>query len=87
MEGIYREIQAIESGTADREHNVLRHAPHPADVLLSEKWDRPYSRESAAFPLPRLKLHKYWPPVSRVDNVYGDKNLVCTCDPVADYAE
>ncbi len=87
FESIYQEIHAIETGAVDREHNVLRHAPHPADVLLADDWNRPYSRAQAAFPMARLKHHKYWPPVSRVDNVYGDKHLVCTCDPVADYAE
>ena len=87
MQSIYGEIRAIETGESDREQNPLKHAPHTADVLLSEDWNRPYTRESAAFPHPRLRLHKYWPPVSRVDNVYGDKHLVCTCDPVSAYSE
>jgi glycine dehydrogenase len=85
MLGIHREILAIESGAMTVENSPLRHAPHTADVLLAAAWDRPYSRESAAFPDTRLKQHKYWPPVSRVDNVHGDKHLICTCDPVSAY--
>ena len=87
MLSIHAEITAIEQGTADRVENVLKHAPHTAAVLLSDSWSRPYSREQAAFPQARLRHHKYWPPVSRVDNVYGDKHLVCTCDPVSSYTD
>ena len=87
MLSIHREISAIEAGTADRVDNVLKHAPHTAAVLLSDTWSHPYSREQAAFPQARLRHQKYWPPVSRVDNVYGDKHLVCTCDPVSSYTD
>src|ERR1700745_4088314 len=79
---IYGEIRAIETGEADRQDNVLKRAPHTAQDLLAESWDRSYSRESAAFPAPWTREHKYWPPVGRIDNVYGDRNLFCTCVPV-----
>ena len=70
------EIRQVESGAVDRENNVLKHAPHSPDVVLSDKWDRPYSRQQAAFPAPWVRDNKFWPTVSRVDNVYGDRNLV-----------
>ncbi|MBI4660547.1 MAG: aminomethyl-transferring glycine dehydrogenase [Verrucomicrobia bacterium] len=73
------EINAIESGRIDSRNNPLKNAPHTADVVAAEKWDRPYSREQAAFPAPWLKDHKFWPPVGRIDNVYGDRNPVCSC--------
>jgi glycine dehydrogenase len=79
------EIRAVEEGRADRENNVLKHAPHPADVVCSDAWDRPYSRDQAAFPAPHVRAHKFWPPVARIDNVYGDRNVVCTCPPMEDY--
>jgi glycine dehydrogenase len=82
MISIYGEIRAIETGEADREDNVLKKAPHTAQDLLAESWDRSYSRESAAFPTAWTRVHKYWPPVGRIDNVYGDRNLFCTCVPV-----
>lgn len=82
---IHAEIQAIEEGRADRENNPLKHAPHTAAVVTSDQWDRPYSREQAAFPAPWVKESKFWPSVSRIDNVYGDRNLFCVCVPVADY--
>ncbi|MCS6969140.1 MAG: aminomethyl-transferring glycine dehydrogenase [Cytophagales bacterium] len=85
MIAIRKEIAEIEQGTADRHNNVLRNAPHTADMLLSEQWDKPYSRQKAAYPLPHLRANKFWPPVSRIDNAYGDRNLVCTCAPVAAY--
>jgi len=70
---------------SDREQNPLKHAPHPAAVLLADAWDRPYSREMAAYPAPWTRIHKYWPPVSRIDNVHGDRHLVCSCPDVASY--
>ena len=76
---------AIEEGRADPRNNVLKNAPHPADLLLGE-WDRPYSREEAFFALPWVQEDKYWPPVGRVDNTYGDRHLVCTCPPPEAYA-
>jgi glycine cleavage system P protein (glycine dehydrogenase) len=85
MIAIRGEIAAIEEGKLDRASNPLKHAPHTDQVVCGSEWDRPYSREQAAFPLPYLREHKYWPPVSRVDNAYGDRNLVCTCPPLDAY--
>jgi glycine dehydrogenase len=76
---IHAEIQAIESGQADPRNNPLKHAPHTADMLAADKWDHPYSREQACFPAKWLHEHKFWPAVGRIDNVYGDRNLVCSC--------
>ncbi len=86
MIAIREEIRAIEEGRMDRHDNVLKNAPHTAAALLAADWTHPYGREQAAYPVPGLKEHKYWPPVARADNVYGDRNLFCTCVPVADYA-
>ncbi|MGY2046587.1 aminomethyl-transferring glycine dehydrogenase [Methylobacterium sp. JK268] len=86
MLSIREEIRAIEEGRADRANNPLKQAPHTVQDLIGE-WDRPYSRESACFPAGSLGMDKYWPPVNRVDNAYGDRNLVCSCPPVSDYAE
>jgi glycine dehydrogenase len=83
---IREEIKEIEAGAADRENNLLKHAPHPLADLLSDTWDRPYSRERAGFPTPATREHKVWPPVSRIDAAFGDRNLVCTCPPVEAYA-
>ena len=82
---IRNEIQEIEAGNADAESNILSNAPHTAEVISADAWDRPYSREQAAYPLPWVRGQKVWPAVSRVDNVYGDRNLVCTCAPLEDY--
>jgi glycine dehydrogenase len=76
---IHGEIEEIESGKADRQNNLLKNAPHTAAALVKEPWDRPYSRERAAFPAPWTREHKYWPSVARIDNVWGDRHLVCTC--------
>jgi glycine dehydrogenase len=84
---IREEIRDIEEGRADRENNVLKHAPHTAEALLDDAWDRPYPREQAAFPLAWVRERKFWPAVGRVDNTYGDRNLVCTCEAVEAYAE
>lgn len=81
------EIRAIEDGRLDREDNPLRHAPHTATQVSASEWTHAYPRELAAFPLPTLKLQKYWPPVARVDNVHGDKNVFCTCIPVDAWRE
>lgn len=86
MIAIRDEIRKIEAGQWPQDNNPLKHAPHTAASLLGADWDRPYSRETGAFPLASLKLVKYWPPVGRVDNVYGDRNLFCSCVPVSDYA-
>lgn len=79
MIAIRAEIAAVESGAIDAENNPLKNAPHHHRLFIQEKWDRPYSREQAFFPMPELIEDKYWPPVSRVDNLYGDKNVFCSC--------
>ncbi len=79
---IREEIRAIEDGRLDREDNPLKHAPHTATQVAAEEWTHAYPRELAAFPLPVLRQQKYWPPVARVDNVYGDKNVFCSCVPI-----
>ncbi len=84
---IRAEIQAIEDGRLDREDNPLKHAPHTATAVSASQWTHAYPRELAAFPLASLKQSKYWPPVARVDNVYGDKNIMCACIPVDAYKE
>ena len=76
---IHAEILAVESGQADQRNNLLKNAPHTADMLAAEPWNRPYSREQACFPAPWLHDHKFWPAVGRIDNVFGDRNLVCSC--------
>ncbi|HSR64402.1 MAG TPA: aminomethyl-transferring glycine dehydrogenase, partial [Xanthomonadaceae bacterium] len=80
------EIRAVEDGRLDREDNPLKHAPHTATQVAASEWTHAYPRELAAFPLPNLKLQKYWPPVARVDNVYGDKNVFCSCVPINAFA-
>ena len=86
MIAIRHEIAQIESGAWPQDNNPLKHAPHTSASLLTAEWNRPYSRELAAFPVPALKHAKYWPTTGRVDNVYGDRNLMCSCIPVGDYA-
>jgi len=86
MIAIREEIRKVEAGLWPQDNNPLKHAPHTAASLLGAEWDRPYPRETGAFPLATLKQVKYWPPVGRVDNVYGDRNLFCSCVPVSDYA-
>jgi len=76
---IHGEMRAIESGQVDKSNNLLKNAPHTADMLAAERWNRPYPREQACFPAPWLHDHKFWPAVGRIDNVYGDRNLVCAC--------
>ncbi len=87
MTAIRAEIRAVEEGRADREDNPLRHAPHTAEVVTADAWPHAYSREQAAYPLAALRANKYWPPVGRADNVYGDRNLFCSCIPVSDYVD
>jgi len=84
---IRQEIKEVEEGKSDPHNNVLTRAPHVVKVVTADNWDRPYSREKAAFPVPSLKKNKYWPTVGRVDNVYGDRNLFCTCPPLEDYQQ
>jgi len=85
MISIREEIREIEEGRVDAENNVLKHAPHTMRVVMREDWDRPYSREKAVFPMEELRYHKIWPSVSRVDDAYGDRNLICTCAPIEEY--
>ena len=87
MIAIRGEIRAIEDGRADRADNVLRHAPHTASAVTADDWKHAYRREEAAYPSASLRATKYWPPVARVDNVYGDRNLFCSCIPLSAYAE
>jgi glycine dehydrogenase len=85
MIAIHGEMQAIESGAADRQNNLLKNAPHTADMVAADNWDRPYPRESAAFPVKSLREYKFWPAVGRIDNVFGDRNPVCTCVGMENY--
>ena len=87
MISIHAEIEAIANEKADRQNNVLKNAPHTAQQIASDKWDRPYSREQAAFPAPWTRDFKFWPAVARIDNVYGDRNLMCSCPPMEEFAE
>ncbi len=87
MIAIRNEIREIADGEADPENNVLRNAPHTQRVVISGDWDKPYSREKAAFPASWLKFDKFWPSVSRIDSAYGDRNLMCSCVPVEAYLE
>ena len=85
MLAIRKEIEAVENGTADAKNNVLKHAPHTQFTITADEWTRPYSRQTAAFPLNWVKANKFWPTVSRVNNTAGDRNLVCTCEPIESY--
>jgi len=85
MIAIHAEMTAVESGQADSQNNLLKNAPHTADTIGADNWGRPYSREAAAFPVPGLRDYKFWPAVGRVDNVYGDRNPVCTCVGMENY--
>lgn len=82
---IRNEIREVEEGKFDKENNVLKNAPHTAFVITSDTWDKPYTRQKAAYPLPFVREAKFWPSVSRVDNAYGDRNLVCSCLPIEEY--
>lgn len=86
MISIRNEIKKIEEGNSDKKDNVLKRAPHTQANICSNEWNRPYSREEAAFPAGYLNGNKFWPSIARVNNTYGDRNLVCTCEPVASYA-
>jgi glycine dehydrogenase len=85
MIAIRAEVRAIEEGKWDAIHNPLKNSPHPAQVVLADQWAEPYSREQAAFPAPWVRQAKFWPVVARIDNVYGDRNLVCACPPVEEW--
>jgi glycine dehydrogenase len=82
---IRKEIKEVETGKASKDDNVLKNAPHTASLVMSDNWDRPYTRQKAAYPLPFIKEAKFWPSVSRIDNAYGDRNLMCSCLPLEDY--
>jgi len=84
---IREEIRLIEVGKADRKDNALKNAPHTQSAVVNSDWSRPYTREEAAFPLSYTKENKFWPSVARVNNTFGDRNLICTCEPVSAYAE
>ena len=84
---IRKEIAEIENGESDRENNVLKNAPHTAESVINGEWDKPYSREKAVYPAPYVLANKFWPSVGRVDNTYGDRNLICSCLPMEAYAE
>ena len=87
MVAIRAEIRAVEERRADRADNVLKHAPHTAAAVCSDQWQHAYRREEAAYPTASLRETKYWPPVARVDNVYGDRHLFCSCIPLSAYGE
>lgn len=84
---IRMEIRAVEEGSADRTSNLLKNAPHTQFIITDDIWNAGYSRQAAAYPLPYVRSNKFWPSVSRVNNTYGDRNLICTCEPTSSYAE
>ena len=86
MVGIRKEIEDVRTGKADKKNNVLKNSPHTAEVIASSEWMYPYSREEAAVPRPWVREKKFWPSVARIDNVYGDRNLVCACPPTEDWS-
>jgi len=87
MKDIHSDIMEIANGNVKAEESVLRNSPHTAECLLIDDWNRAYSREKAAFPLPWVKQNKFWPPVSRINDGYGDRNLVCSCEPMEAYQD
>ena len=87
MIAIREEVALVERGEMDRADNPLKHAPHPASVVVADDWDHAYGREQAAFPASWSRENKFWPSVGRVDNAYGDRNLVCSCLPIEAYME
>ena len=84
---IRREIRDVMDGNADPRNNVLKNAPHTAEAVAADAWPHPSSREQAAYPLPYVRASKFWPAVSRIDNPYGDRNLICACPPIEAFAE
>ena len=85
MVSIHGEIQEVISGKVDKEDNPLKNAPHTAEMVITDTWQHSYSREQAAYPVASLRDHKFWPAVGRIDNVHGDRNLVCSCAGMEDY--
>lgn len=86
MLAIRKEIAAIENGSSDKKNNQLKNAPHTQATVISSNWDKPYTREEAAYPLPYVVHNKFWPTVARINNTHGDRNLICTCEPTSAYA-
>lgn len=84
---IYHEIKSIEDGNADKTDNALKHAPHTQQVVCADEWDHAYSRQEAAFPLAYVMKNKFWPSIARINNTFGDRNLICTCEPMESYME
>lgn len=84
---IYQEIKAIENGKADKVDNALKNAPHTQHVVCADEWNHPYSRQQAAFPLAYVAKNKFWPSIGRINNTFGDRNLICTCEPMETYLE
>jgi glycine dehydrogenase len=84
---IREEIREIEIGVADREDNLLKNAPHTADMVIADEWDHPYRREQAAYPAPWTREHKFWPYVGLIESAAGDRNLICACVPAEEYVE
>jgi glycine dehydrogenase len=87
MIAIRNEIREIEEGRMDKDDNPLKHAPHTVDMVCADEWNHIYSRTQAAYPIDSLRNNKYWSPVSRVDNAFGDKHLICSCPPLSSYTE
>ena len=84
---IFKEIKSIADEKSDKVNNPLKNAPHTLAVVTADEWNYTYSRTQAAFPLPFVKENKFWPSVSRVNNTYSDRNLICTCEPIESYME
>ena len=84
---IFHEIKDIESGKTDKINNTLKNAPHTQAVICADEWTKPYTRQTAAFPLSYVAKNKFWPSVARVNNTHGDRNLICTCEPIESYME
>lgn len=87
MISIRKEIDEIAAGKYDKADNVIKNAPHTAKLVISDNWNKTYSREKAAYPLKSVKANKFWPSVARVDNAFGDRNVVCSCPPIEAYME
>ena len=87
MLAIRQEIRDIEEGRTDKHDNALKNAPHTQAIITADEWNHKYTRQQAGYPLPWVKHNKFWPSVSRVNNTYGDRNLICTCEPTESYAE
>ena len=87
MISIRKEVREIEEGNFDKGNNVIKNAPHTAKLVVNDAWDKPYSRQKAAYPLNWVRDNKFWPSVGRVDNAYGDRNLICSCAPIESYIE